>query len=129
MRRCLRFTFRATLPRGSPRPLRRALPQHEVVTAYERGWSNLNDGRVAGWCGLQRYTSPMDTVDIASLSPEQRLRLLEQIWDSLAATPDAVPVTSAQREELGRRLDELDRVGPVGIPWDEVLRKVRGQVE
>ena len=51
------------------------------------------------------------------------------IWDSLAATPDAVPVTSAQREELGRRLDELDRVGPVGIPWDEVLRKVRGQVE
>jgi len=69
----------------------------------------------------------MDTIDIASLSPEQRLRLLEQIWDSLAITPDAVPITSAQREELSRRLDELDRVGPVGIPWDEVLSKVRGQ--
>ena len=71
----------------------------------------------------------MDTIDIASLSPEQRLRLLEEIWNSLAATPDAVPVTSAQREELERRLDELDRVGPVGIPWDEVLRKVRGQAQ
>ena len=70
-----------------------------------------------------------DTIDIASLSPEQRLRLLEQIWDSLAATPEAVAVTSAQREELERRLDELDRVGPIGIPWDEVLRKVRGQAE
>ena len=68
----------------------------------------------------------MDTIDIAKLSPQQRLELLEQIWDSLAATPDAVPVTSAQREELERRLDELDREGPVGIPWDEVLRRVRG---
>ena len=71
----------------------------------------------------------MDTIDIASLSPEQRLRLLERIWESLGATPEAVPVTSAQREELVRRLDDLDRVGPVGIPWDEVLRKVRGQPE
>ncbi len=71
----------------------------------------------------------MDTIDIAHLSPEQRLQLLEQIWDSLATTPESVPVTSAQREELERRLDELDRVGPVGIPWDEVLRKVRGQAK
>jgi putative addiction module component (TIGR02574 family) len=69
----------------------------------------------------------MDTIDIAKLSPEQRLELLEQIWDSLAATPDAVPITAAQREELSRRLDELDREGPIGIPWDEVLRRVRGQ--
>jgi putative addiction module component (TIGR02574 family) len=71
----------------------------------------------------------MDTIDIAHLSPEQRLQLLEQIWDSLATTPQSVPVTSAQREELERRLDELDRVGPVGIPWDDVLRKVRGQAK
>jgi len=69
----------------------------------------------------------MDTVDIASLSTEQRLELLEQIWDSLAAAPESVPVTPAQRQELERRLDELDRVGPVGIPWDEVLLKIRGQ--
>jgi putative addiction module component (TIGR02574 family) len=69
----------------------------------------------------------MEAIDIASLTPEQRLRLMEQIWDSLATTPDAIPVPSAQREELSRRLDELDQVGPVGIPWDEVLRKVRGQ--
>jgi putative addiction module component (TIGR02574 family) len=69
----------------------------------------------------------MDMSDIANLNPEQRLQLLEQIWDSLASTPDAVPVTSTQREELSRRLDDLDREGPVGIPWDEVLRRIRGQ--
>ncbi|HXX83956.1 MAG TPA: addiction module protein [Casimicrobiaceae bacterium] len=69
----------------------------------------------------------MSSVDIAKLTPQQRLELLEQVWDSLAATPDAVPVTPAQREELSRRLDDLDREGPAGIPWDDVLRRVRDQ--
>jgi putative addiction module component (TIGR02574 family) len=71
----------------------------------------------------------MDTIDIASLSPEQRLQLLEQIWDSLATNPESVPVTAAQREELERRLDALDREGPVGIQWDDVVRRVRGQTK
>jgi putative addiction module component (TIGR02574 family) len=49
------------------------------------------------------------------------------LWDSLCETPEAVPITDAQREELGRRLDELDREGPVGIPWDEVLYRIRNR--
>jgi len=69
----------------------------------------------------------MESIDIAKLPAEQRLRLLEQLWDSLASNPEAVPVTAAQREELDRRLDELDREGPVGIPWNDVLRTIRSQ--
>ena len=67
----------------------------------------------------------MPRIDIAALSPEERLELLEEIWDSLSATPEAVPMTQPQREELDRRLDELDSEGPVGIPWDEVYRRLR----
>ena len=69
----------------------------------------------------------MPAIDIASLSPEERLELLEQLWDSLAATPEAIPLTNAQREELDRRLDDLDREGPTGIPWEEVLRRIRSR--
>jgi putative addiction module component (TIGR02574 family) len=76
---------------------------------------------------VSAHNLPVDTIDIGRLNSEQRLQLLEQIWDNLAATPDAVPVTSAQREELLRRLDDLDQEGPIGIPWDEVLRRIRGQ--
>ncbi len=65
-------------------------------------------------------------LDIASLSPQERLDLLEELWDSLAATPEAIPLTGAQRAELDRRLDDLKREGPVGIPWDEVLGRIRG---
>lgn len=71
----------------------------------------------------------MGTIAIAELSPEERLRLLEQLWESLSQTPEAIPLTSAQREELDRRLDELDRDGPVGIPWEEVLGRIRSRAQ
>ena len=64
----------------------------------------------------------MSAIDIAKLSPEQRLELLEQLWDSLSS--DAIPITDAQTQELDRRLDELDREEPIGsaIPTMSLLR-------
>lgn len=62
-------------------------------------------------------------MDIKSLTPEERLALLEEIWDSLE--PEEVPLTDAQRRELDRRLDDLEGDRCLGIPWDEVLRQIR----
>ena len=76
-----------------------------------------------------RYTERMATVDIARLSFEERLRLLDELWESLSRTPEAIPLTEAQREELDRRLDELDHEGPAGIPWQEVLRQIRARAQ
>ena len=67
----------------------------------------------------------MSSIDITGLTSEERLRLLEALWESLSLTPEAVPLSDAQREELDRRLDEIDREGPVGIPWEEVLGRIR----
>ena len=53
-------------------------------------------------------------VDIKTLTPEERLTLLEEIWDSLE--PEDVPMTDAQRAELDRRLDDLERDRDLGIP-------------
>jgi putative addiction module component (TIGR02574 family) len=55
--------------------------------------------------------------------------LLDELWESLSGTPKAIPLTEAQREELDRRLDGLEREGPVGIPWDEVLSRIRGRAQ
>jgi putative addiction module component (TIGR02574 family) len=64
-------------------------------------------------------------IDIANLTNDERLRLIEELWDSLRKTPDAVPLTEAQRSELDRRLDEMERDGGGGIPWEEVLERIR----
>ena len=69
----------------------------------------------------------MGTIDITSLSTEERLQLLEEIWESVSKTPEAIPLTTAQREELDRRLDELDREGPTGIAWDDVMKSIRSR--
>ena len=67
----------------------------------------------------------MGTIDIAGLSSEERLQLLEEIWESLSETPEAIPLTAAQREESDRRLDELDHEGPTGTSWDDVRKRIR----
>ena len=66
-------------------------------------------------------------LNITELSPEERLRLIEELWDSLSAKPGAIPLTNAQREELDRRLDDLESSGPEGIPWEEVLQQIRSR--
>ena len=76
-----------------------------------------------------RYTERMGSIDIANLSLEQRLRLLDELCESLSQTAEAIPLTSAQREELDRRLDELEREGPAGIPWEDVLRRIRRRAQ
>lgn len=71
------------------------------------------------------------TVNLDSLSPEEQLELLEQLWDRLSQHPDQVPVTDEQRRELDSRLADLagdiEAGRRVGIPWDEVLKQIRSR--
>ena len=60
--------------------------------------------------------------EILRLPADERLKLLEDIWDSLAATPEDVPVPDWHKQELDRRLDH-PAPGP-GLSWDEVRAKV-----
>ena len=38
--------MRVLFDQGTPAPLRQFLTQHEVITAYERGWSQLSNGEL-----------------------------------------------------------------------------------
>jgi putative addiction module component (TIGR02574 family) len=68
---------------------------------------------------------PTSHIDIGRLSVDERLGLVEELWASLAEKPHAIPMTSAQRAELDRRLDAVERDGPVGIAWDDMVAKLR----
>lgn len=64
-------------------------------------------------------------IDIGRLSLDERLRLVERLWESLAETPHSIPLTPPQRAELDRRLDNVDRDAATGIPWDEMVARLR----
>jgi putative addiction module component (TIGR02574 family) len=59
-----------------------------------------------------------------SLSVEDRLELIEEIWDSLSATPEAIPITDAQRRELARRRRAHARNPSAAKSWREVRAKL-----
>lgn len=62
-------------------------------------------------------------IDIASLSPDQRLTLIGELWDSL--DPNEIPLTDAQKEELDRRLDDLEHDPSSGTPWQVAFERIR----
>jgi putative addiction module component (TIGR02574 family) len=49
------------------------------------------------------------TPSIYDLSPSEKLQLVEDLWDDLAATPEAVPVQDWQKQELARRKANLSK--------------------
>lgn len=68
-------------------------------------------------------------IDIDSLSREEKLELLERLWDSLTETHEGVQLWDWLRDELNRRLDEFERDGDLGVPDEDVLGRLRGQNE
>ncbi len=67
---------------------------------------------------------PGDT-SIFDLSPSEKLQLVEDLWDDLAATAGAVPVHDWQKGELERRKANLINKPTSGLAWESVQRRVR----
>jgi putative addiction module component (TIGR02574 family) len=63
--------------------------------------------------------------EILELPLEERLQLVEAIWDSISVLPDAIPLTAWQREELDRRLAEYEANPDSGITMEEVFSRIR----
>jgi putative addiction module component (TIGR02574 family) len=64
------------------------------------------------------------SLGIDRLGVEERLDLVEQIWDSLAADNAAVPLTDTQRAELDRRIADHDRSPDDVVSWENVKSSV-----
>lgn len=62
--------------------------------------------------------------DIRALSIAERIQLVQDIWDTIAAEPERVPITEAQRQELDRRIGAYRRDRDGGAPWPEVRARI-----
>jgi putative addiction module component (TIGR02574 family) len=72
-------------------------------------------------------SSTLRALGIDRLSIPERILLVEEIWDSIAETPDEVTLTEAQRAELDRRLAAYEADPQAGSPWEEVKAELWGQ--
>jgi putative addiction module component (TIGR02574 family) len=78
------------------------------------------------------YTCGVATIalaEIRKLSVDERIQLVEDICDSVAADAAAnaeIPITEAQRQELDARLADADAHPGAGTPWSEVKARLLG---
>jgi putative addiction module component (TIGR02574 family) len=64
---------------------------------------------------------------IFDLSPSEKLRLIEDLWDDLAATPEVIPVHDRHKEELARRKTNLIQNPASGLTWEAAKRTIRSR--
>lgn len=61
---------------------------------------------------------PLD--EILELPVADRLRAVEEIWESILAAPDSLPLPESQRRELERRLKLHQEDPDAAQPWESV---------
>ncbi len=63
--------------------------------------------------------------NLTKLPVEDRIRIIEDLWDSIAHDQSALPLTSDQRAELDRRLDAFETDGKLDRPAADAILDIR----
>lgn len=62
---------------------------------------------------------------LRDLPLDERIKLVEDLWDSIAAEEKRLPLTDAQRQRLDERLDQYELDGDEGDPVEAVVSRIR----
>jgi putative addiction module component (TIGR02574 family) len=65
--------------------------------------------------------------EIAALSIEERINLVQEIWDTIAADQACVDLTDVQKQELERRTADYEANPDNVMTWKEVKASIKGQ--
>jgi putative addiction module component (TIGR02574 family) len=63
--------------------------------------------------------------NLRKLPLDERIRLVEDLWDSIAADQSLLPLTPEQRAELDHRLDAYEADQEAGRPAEDVIADTR----
>jgi putative addiction module component (TIGR02574 family) len=66
----------------------------------------------------------LKSLGIERLGIEERLSLVEELWDSIAADSPAIPLTQAQQDDLDRRIAEHEANPDDVVPWEEIKTSI-----
>ena len=66
--------------------------------------------------------------NLKQLPVDERIRLVEDLWDSIASDQKALPLTPEQKMELDKRLDAYEATGDPGRPIDKVISEIRDRI-
>lgn len=67
----------------------------------------------------------ISVADILALPVQERIHLVELIWESVAAFPQAVEVSPELKSDLAARLVDFERNPEAGYAWEQVKEKLK----
>ena len=70
-------------------------------------------------------TLAMNAFSIDRLSLDERLRLLEELWDSLLPSIETMDIPQSHKDELERRIAAHEADPEAGSTWEEVRERLR----
>lgn len=62
--------------------------------------------------------------ELAELPVQERIRLVEALWDTITEHPESIELSPAERRELNRRMEAYLKDPSEGTPWSEVKSKL-----
>jgi putative addiction module component (TIGR02574 family) len=65
--------------------------------------------------------------EIRSMSPEERIQLIQAIWDTIAEDQSQLDLSDAQKKDLTRRIAELDADPNNVLTWEQIKAHVKRQ--
>jgi putative addiction module component (TIGR02574 family) len=65
--------------------------------------------------------------EIVALSIEERINLVQDIWDSIAADQAYSDLTDLQKQELERRTADYEANPDNVMTWDAIKASIKGQ--
>ena len=66
-----------------------------------------------------------DISQLRTLPVSERIQIVEDLWDTIAAESESMKLTDAQRDELERRLDRLERSPHEGTEWATLKARIQ----
>ncbi len=66
----------------------------------------------------------VDPDELLALPPDEKLRLVEMLWDNLGEATEPIPLPGWVEREAARRRDELVADPSMGVDHEETWRKI-----
>jgi putative addiction module component (TIGR02574 family) len=76
---------------------------------------------------VQPMSATLKSLGIDQMTVAQRILLVEEIWDSIAAEAERAPLTDAQKQDLQRRVAAYEANPQAGSTWNEVKARLQGR--
>ncbi len=86
---------------------------------------NLDANAQLPYRGNLMSMKQVSVADILELPVQERIHLVEIIWESIAAFPQAIEVSPELKTELNARLADFERDPEAGYSWDQVKAQLK----